>query len=328
MALAAVALLALAGGAAAAGAPPTVSEDNARFVLANDHVKVQFEGKKPTLRILPADAKDANATGAFTYRFLDVVEYRDLDNNGAPSPGEVVATLNLDRADGWKAERASTDGAAILNLTLADDAKAANAPDLPKPPVGLPADRAAQVSLVFTLRGDDATLPAGVASLPVRASSVKYDLVVTKWPFLDAANDRLALESDVTGGVKGTNATGVETAAVATANGTAVGSLSWTTLAEGKTAAGATVAVPVHAALQPQSDATGAATGVTRLVFTYDAPGLASLVHDPTIGLFPTTVLGLDGGVAGAGTLKPTPGPGLVVAVGAAAVGALALRRR
>ncbi|GEM_PF-5101510 len=327
LALLAVALLALAGGAAAAGSPPKLTEEGGKIVLSNDQVQVWLKDKKPTLRVLPPAAKDENATGAFTYRFLDVVEYRDLDGNGAPSPGEVVQTLNLDRADGWTLNRTSSDTVAVLNMTLADDVKAANAPDLPKPPVGLPADRAAQVSLVFTLRGDDATTLAGLANLSVRASSVESDLVVAKWPFLDAANDRLALESDVTGSAKALNSSGVESAAVSSPNGTALGSLSWTTIAQGKTAAGSPVAVPVRAALEPQTDATGAATGVTRLALTYDAPAVASLAHQGTVGLFPTTVLGATG-IAGSSASKLTPGPGVVLAVGAAAVAAFALRRR
>lgn len=326
--LLAVALLALAGSAAAAGSPPKVTEESGKFVLSNDLVQVWFQGKKPTLRVLPSNATGENATGAFTYRFLDVVEYRDLDGNGAPGPNEVVQSLNLDRADGWAVAKNVTDGSAVLNLTLTDDVKASAAPDLPKPPVGLPANRSATVGLTFTLRGEDASMLAGVANLTVRASAVKYDFTVSQWPFLDAANDRLALRTDVTGGVKQTNATGVASASVSSTNGTALGSLSWTTVAQGKTAAGGSpLAVPVRAAVEPQADATGASTGLTRVTFTYDAPGLASLVHDPTVGLFPAEVLGAAGGVSGAGTLK-TPGPGLLLAAGAVGVAALALRRK
>jgi hypothetical protein len=319
--LLAVATLAFAGLASAAAAPPKLTEDNAKLVLSNDQVQVWFQGKKPTLRVLPAAAMDENATGAFTYKFVDVVEYRDLDGNGAPSQGEVVASLNLDRADGWKVEKTQTDGAVVLNLSLNDSVKLAKA-DLPKPPVDLPVDQVAQVGLVFTLRGDDATIAAApVVNLTVKATSIKYDFLVAKWPFVDAANDRLALETMVTGVAKDANLTGVDQAAVATTNGTALGALSWTTTAQGTTAAGAPVPVPVRAALA------SADAGQTSLAFTYDAPGLVTLAHDPTVGLAPAAVQST-GGVAGSGILKPSPAPELALAVGVAGLAALVLRKR
>lgn len=319
--LLAVVALAFAGFASAAGSAPKISEDNAKFVLSNDQVQVWFQGKKPMLRVLPGDATSENATGAFTYKFLDVVEYRDLDGNGAPSQGEVVSSLNLDRAEGWKVERTETDGSVVLNLTLTDTPKLAKA-DLPKPPIDLPTAQAATVGLVFTLRGEDAVIEAApVVNLTVKATSIKYDFLVKSWPFVDAANNRLALEAVVTGVAKGANLTGVNEAAVASANGTALGQLSWTTTAQGTSDAGAIVPVPVRATLS------AAESGSTSIVYSYDAPGLKALAHDPTIGLAPAA-LQSTGGVPGAGTLKPSPAPGVLLAIGGVAVAAYALRGR
>jgi hypothetical protein len=313
-------VLALAGGASAVGDPPKSSEEKDKFVLANDHVQVWFQGKKPTLRMLPADATSENATGAFTYRFTDLVEYRDLDGNGAISQGEVVATLDLDRADGYVVNRTATADGVVLNMSLASDVRVVKA-DLPKPPVPLPVDTQAIVNLVFTLRSEAQVVSLGPLNATVNATSIKYDLVVAKWPFVDAANDRLALETVVTGAVKDANATGIDQAAVTGTNGTALGALSWTTTAQGKTAAGAAIPVPVKTSITPEAE------GASRIAYTYDAPGLGSLVHDPTIGLA-TGGVGAAATVGGLDAIKTVPGAGLLVAVGATGLAALAVRRR
>lgn len=325
-----VACLALAAASAfaAPAAGPQAREDKDKFVLQNSDVQVWFQGKKPTLHLLRGDATD-NGSAVLTYKFTQVVEYRDLDGNGAPSDNEVVASLNLDRADGWKANVSTAEGLAALNLSLVDQVRVGQA-DLPKSPVALPggADREAQVRLLFALRGADVNLPMGPVNATVLATSVKYDFAVDKWPFVDAANDRLALEMQVTGAVKNANFSGLQRAAVAGANGTAIGALSWTTTAQGRVAGNASVPVPVKADVAAEKDATGAATGMTRIAFTYDAPGLASLVHDPTVGLFPVDVASVSTTLGTDASLHATPGAGLLAIVGAGVGVALLARRK
>lgn len=304
-------LLALATIASPAAAkPPRLAEDDDKFVLENDHVRVWFQGKKPMLKLMPT----ADENASYGYDFSSVVEYRDLDGDGAPSNNEVVSSLDLRAADDWEVARNETDGRVVLNLTLTAPVKLARG--------GLPTDailddREASVSLVFTIREGAATIDAGGVNVSVPATSVKYDFLVHQWPFANAELDRLALESRVHGDVELENATGLDAAEVL-ANGTAVGALSWTTLAQGDTTDGARIDVPVRAAVQSDGE------GLTRITFTYDAAGLATLVHDPTVGVSPTPA-SLEGSGTDANTV-----PGLGVAAVAAVVGvaALATRRR
>jgi hypothetical protein len=113
----------------------------------------------------------------------------------------------------------------------------------------------------------------------------------------------------------------VDSATVA-ANGTKVGALAWTSLATGKTLQGADVPVPVKAALKADGND-------TRVVFTYDAAGLASLTHDPTIGVASASVAPVDGAGGLGEAVKDVPAPGLaLVVVAAAAAAALVTARR
>jgi hypothetical protein len=138
---------------------------------------------------------------------------------------------------------------------------------------------------------------------------------------VDPATSRLALEMKTSGAANRTLGAGIDSASI-DANGSQVGALSWTSAATGTTIQGAQVPVPVKAAMKADGNE-------TRIVFTYDAAGLASLTHDPTIGLAPAALQPIDGAVGGVSqAVRNVPAPGLaLVAVGVGAA-AMALRRR
>lgn len=314
-------------GSAAAGAPaspPAIKEDTKGIVLSNDRVSFSFQDKKPTLSVRAAGA----SSDAFVYTFDQVVEYRDMDADGAPSDSEIVARLDLTNAS-YQVNQSTNATAAVLNLSLSAPVKLAKPPTQAPPGVldnvTLP-NSEAQLTLLFTLRGAESTLTSGAANLAVPASAVKYDFIVTKWPFLDASTNRLALDMHVSGAASRTVGVGVDTAALLV-NGTQVGAVSWSTLAKGATASGAALDVPVKATLKPLGGGSGA-SNATRIVYTYDAAGVSTLVHDPTIGLAAANVVPLPSstGIVGAG--KPTPGAGFVAALGVLATVALAARKR
>lgn len=321
-------LCAFALAAPAAAAPPKATEENDKIVLQNDHVTVWFQGKKPMLKVFPtANATaDGNASGAFSYKFSDVVEYRDLDGDGAPANNEIVSSLNLDKASAWTVNRTTAeDGAVVLNLTLKGPVKMGPKADgVPLPQdvnLSLP-DREAEVGLVFRLHESASTVQAGDANVTVPGTSVKYDFVVAKWPLLDASSTRLALVAQVEGALEGESADGMEGARVA-ANGTQVGVLAWLPTAQGVGADGSSVEVPVKTVLKAEGN-------LTRLTHTYDAPGLKSLVHDPAIGVTPTeeAMEASDAqGQAGSGGNK-VPVPAALLALAGLGLVALALRRR
>lgn len=308
------AMLAFAATASAAAAPE-LREDGDKFVLENEHVTIWFQGKKPMLKVFPA-ALAGNESAGYGYKLAEVVEYRDLDGDGAPTQPEVVARLNLEKASAYEVERVETDGSVVLNLTL-------RAPvTLGKPAVldqdlALP-DREAVVSFVFTLRSETVTLEASGANVTVPATSVKYDFVVAQWPFVDAQAHRLALETIVTGTLDSENLT-LEGDAVGGAtvqgNETAVGALTWLNVASGTLENGTEVEVPVKTKIAAQGNA-------TRVTHTYDAAGLATLLHDPTVGVI--SAEGLDDAALETigDKLNTVPAPGL--ALGLAAVGTAA----
>ncbi|HUR69077.1 MAG TPA: hypothetical protein VM370_07505 [Candidatus Thermoplasmatota archaeon] len=320
-------LATLAGPALAA--PPKMSEDKDKFVLQNDHVSVWFQGKKPMLKVMPASAPEgAEAVNGFAYTFTSVVEYRDLDANGVVGANEVVASLDLHKASAWNVTSASApDGAVTLDLRLVAPVKLGKGDLVPEgAPVALPngtplPTRDASIGLVFTIRDAATTIDAGGVNATVPATSVKYDFVVDSWPFVDAAQDRLALVSKVTGALEAQNATGVEGASVA-ANGTDVGALSWTTIATGNTTKGETIDVPVKATMEAD------AAGETTLTYTYDAADLATLVHDPTIGVVPTEAALESAADTATGALKDVPAPGVALAAVGVAAAALVVGRR
>lgn len=323
-----LALLCALAVAAPAVAAPKSTEEGDKVVLQNDHVTVWFQGKKPMLKVIPtANATaEGNASGAYGYKFTEVVEYRDVDGDGAPSSNEVVASLNLDKASAWTVNRSETpEGGVVLNLTLKGPVKMGPKTDgVPLPQdvnLSLP-DREADVGLVFTLHDGATTVQAGDGNVTVPGTSVKYDFVVNKWPFVDATATRLALVMHVEGALELVSEGGVEGATVA-ANQTQVGVLAWLPTAQGNTTSGQTIEVPVTTSATAEGN-------VTRLVHTYDAPGLASLVHDPAIGVTPT-----EEAMAPAGTDDPAgedrntvPGPAFALALAGFALVALALRRR
>lgn len=322
LATACAAMLALAAtGAAAAAAPPEIKEDGDKLVLQNAHVTIWFQGKKPMLKVFPAGLED-NESAAFTYKLTDVVEYRDVDGDGAASQAEVVSRLNLEKASSYQVERLETEDSVVLNLTL-KGLVTLGKPAVLDQDIALP-DREAIVSIVFTLHGSAVEAQLAGENVSIPATSVKYDFIVTKWPFVDADAHRLALETVVGGSLAlDENLTSEAAAGAATidANGTAVGLLAWANTAQGVKADGTAVEVPVKTKVAAEGNA-------TRVTHTYDAAGLATLVHDPTVGILPDEAV-TETGVDGIGDkLNTVPVPGIALGLAAVGTAAVILRRR
>ena len=313
IAIVTAALLAAAIPGAAEAAEPQAREDDDKFVLENDFVRVWFQGKKPMLKVFPANASEDDNESSFFYKFTDLVEYRDVDSDGAPSQNEVLASLNLDKASAWTVNTSEEGDAVVLNLSMDAPVKLgrSNLTDN----VSVP-ERDASISLVFTIRSGASTINASGENVTVPATSIKYDLYVHSWPFVNAELGRLALETKVTGDLDYDNAT--NSANVST-NGTSVGALSWTSNATGVTTDGENVTVPVRTAITQGLD------NETAITYTYDAADLASLLHDPTVGTT-TTPESLEESAGDDDKRVPMPGVLLLVAVVAAA--ALVIRRR
>lgn len=301
----------------------TAQEDDDKVVLANEHITVWFQGKKPMLKVFPTVAGEANGSAAYELHFKDVVEYRDVDADGVPSNAEILARLDLGSASSWEVNETAIDGGVVLNLTLEAPVKIAGGV-LP-PDVTVP-DRTARVAIVFTLRDAAATVDMAGEEVVVAPSSVKFDLVVERWPSVDAENARLALDLRLVGAVDDRPVGGLDGAAVFDANGTEIGAFSWVSLAEGVDDAGAPVDVPVRAEVVRLDG-----EGQTRVVFTYDAPGLVRLLHDPVIGVATSASLSGSGAPTASGvpSVAATPGAGVLLATLAlAGVALVAARRR
>ena len=301
-----MAALVLAAVPAAEAKAPRLTEDNDKFVLENDAVRVWFQGKKPMLKVFPA-GNDSNES-AYEYRFTEVVEYRDVDADGAPSNQEILSSLNLNAASGWVVERSESEENVTLNLTLTAPVR----PGRLDANVTLP-DMDATVSIVFHIFSEDRT----VDNVSVPVTAIKYDFIVSSWPTVGGELGRLALESRVTGNLTADNATDGGSATVHSTNDTELGALTWVSNATGVTTEGENVTVPVVTRIAKIED------GMSRIVFTYDAPDLASLVHDPTIG---TSGDVAESGSDDDGRCAVPAGGVLVVAV--VAVAALVARRR
>lgn len=318
--LAALVAAVLLGAPAASAARdgPRFSEDDDKFVLENDHVTVWFQGKKPLLKVFPTATALGNASdaAAFEYRFAEVVEFRDVDGDGAPSETEVVSRLDLHGAGGWTVERTETAEMATLNLTLREAVKLGRGP-LRDANLSV-AERVAEVSLVFHLRAAAVELDANGTLLELPASAVKYDFVVAEWPWLDAQAHRLALVTGVSAAMDADLDAAVPYATVET-NATQLGYVSWLANATATGEAGETFDVPVEPFLE-------VGVNETRITYVYDAAGIATLVHDPAIGV--TTADGLVPGGAQAPAVRTVPGPTTLVAVAAIGLALVAARRR
>lgn len=317
-------LAVLLAAAVGAVAKPEATEDGDKIVLQNDHLTVWFHGKKPMLKLFPT-AEANNTTAGYSYHFREVVEYRDVDADGLPSNAEVLASLSLEKASAFEVNTTEADGVVTLNLTLEAPVKVASGLGLPQE-VELP-DRTARVALVFTLRQAQAPIEMEGVNFTVLPSAVKYDFVVERWPTVDSATSRLALVMQVDAPVETDVVGGLETATVG-GNGTELGAIAWTATARGTTAQGTEMEVPVKAKVAPTTGED--AEEATRIVYTYDAPGLTSLVHDPVLGVA-TTDAAADIGEAlddAGDRLSEVPSPGLLAGVGVLAVAALVWRRR
>lgn len=300
-----VTALLLAAVPAAGAQAPRLTEENDKFVLENDAVRVWFQGKKPMLKVFPA-GNDSNES-AYEYRFTEVVEYRDVDGDGAPSNQEVFSSLNLNAASGWDVQRSESEDNITLNLTLTAPVRVGRLDTN----VTLP-DTDATVSIVFHIFSEDVTID----NVTVPRTAVKYDFIVSSWPSVGDDLARLALESRVTGNITMDDATEGGSATVTTTNDTEIGALTWVSNATGVTTDGENVTVPVVTRIAMAEE------GTSRVVFTYDAPDLTTLVHDPTIG-----TSGGDPSESGAENGNGVPGAGMLI-VAVVAVAAIVARRR
>lgn len=309
------ALVAFAAPAAAAAKGPSLDEKDDKFVVQNDHVTVWFQGKKPMLHVFPT-GQDANATG-YGYKFDSLVEFRDLNNDGKPQDNEILGTLKLNSAKAWEVERTTSDRQVVLNLSINDTVKF-------KSPVAddleLPGDRLARASLVFHLNDAPVTLQADGVTFTVQQTAIKYDLLVQKWPWMDAENGRLALRLDVTGKVDADTEAAVPHATVGGANNTTLGLLGWVATADATYADGTNLTVPVTADIATTENN-------TRMTFVYGKGGYATLLHDPTIGVASANEETPEGGGV-PDSIKDVPAPGLLLAAGAIGLAGMARRRR
>ncbi|HWG89659.1 MAG TPA: hypothetical protein VNZ52_02315 [Candidatus Thermoplasmatota archaeon] len=313
------ALVALAFLASALAAPalagattaPKAREEKDKIVLENDQITVWFQGKKPMIKILPANKTEA----AFDVKLGELVEFEDLDKNGAPSANEVRATLNLHQAKAWQITTTEEDGVVVLTMTLEAPLKYKGA--VPETPLDdlVNKDRVGNVTLVFRLGSTTVTLPAGNTTLTLLPTETKFDLYVNKWTWADGAKNLLALTFDA--GEKG-NATLAETgprAALGTAN-TTRGYFTWLETAEAvKDGANITVPVTGHALDEPG-----------RYALVYGVGGFTSLLHDPTIGASPTGEPVTETTVPE--NLSTVPAAGTLLAVAAVGAAAVLVARR
>lgn len=322
----------LAAPLAAAGNGPEAREESDKVVLQNDDVTVWFQGKKPFLKVFPTGG-DADGSDAFSVKFSRVVEFRDANENGAPDEGETVAFLNLEPANAWNVDVTGDEDNAVITLNLQAPVRHRG----PVPGVGddgveLPT-RDANVSLVFHVYDRSTEVVTGSnVTVPVASTSVKYDFLVHQWPWVSAEDHRLALELVTSGELTDVESGEIGAATVA-ANDTAVGALTWTDTAEGITQDGenVTVNVSVHVPALEESEDENATTNESRLAFVYDAPNLASLVHDPTIGIASVDGSGANEAMGDIGErLKDVPATGTFLGIAAVAgVAALVgVRRR
>lgn len=295
----AILLIALVGAAAlgdAAAQAPAIREEDDKLVLTNDTIAVWFADGRPTLTVIRAS--DLLGANGYEYRYTDVVEYRDVDGNGAPGDTEIVARLQLSDAN-WSVQRVETDERASLNFTLESPVELGL---LPAQNVTL-SDRVANVSLVFTLGGPTAS-----------TNAVDVDFVVAQWPFVDADN-RLALQSFATGTIELDETNETVTAAL-TSNETALGNVTWDTMAQGVGENGTAVDVPVVPAIALASE------NESLVVLTYDATGITGLTHRASLAI-PGPAVAAESTAAKGLTV---PGPGLLL--GVAALAAVGLLRR
>lgn len=313
--LAAGAMLLAAVPTAAAGAPKLTETDD-KIVMSNDLVVVTFEGKRPVLHYTSPVTGDATN---YSLSFKSLVEYRDVDQNGAPSAPEVLSTLQLANASGWNVTTTDSNGVVMLNLTLVAPVTMGpgGTPGGVLDNVSLP-ERNAEVSLVFSLRDVTAKFDqVNATPLTVPASALSFAVIIAKYPLADPAMSRLALDLVSSTDVEKTLALGQESATFRVDNAT-VGSASWSAVAPGKNAQGAAMDIPVKAAVSGHT-----------ISLTYDMPGLGSLAHGGFAGLVPAlddeSTEGAKKGILGA---KSVPAPALFGIVASAAMAALALRRK
>lgn len=307
--LAASVALALVGAATADAAKPEIVDGSDKIVLANADVTVWFHGKKPMLKVFPTGAEDAG----FEFRFDRVLEFADADADGVADAGEARAFLNLADASGWQVETEVTETEAILALTLEAPLKLRGPQDVELP--DLPQDQLrGNVTLTFHVFSEKQEIPLDNGTLPVETTMVKYDFAVNAWSWLDAANDRLALEGVVPAELVAAEGEGGAT--VATGDGD-VGLVLWLDEAEATTD-GVAEDVGVETTILEEE-------GQARLQHAFDAVGYDALLYDPVLGV--ASAAEATGEVDGLpGDLNPAPAAGLVGAV--AAVGAVAVVRR
>lgn len=236
-------------------------------------------------------------------QLADIVEYEDLDGDGAYDPGEdrVLGTTQVTDLD-WSVDAKEV----ALDANSTGQQIRAEAPL-----AGNDTDANGTVAVVVTAPGDFAEI--GGTELTPR--DVKVDYVIENYPY-ESANASLALGVSVGGedGVEIAQSKIGDTPAVQVTKDDVTGYFGWK-----ETAQVDGVTVPVNASLPDQ--ASDNATDATQKVYMSYGHG-DEIVHDPVMGVsYETASEDLSG--------APAPGAAALVAalVGAAAIGRAALRR-
>ncbi|HEV8359924.1 MAG TPA: hypothetical protein VGR28_05635 [Candidatus Thermoplasmatota archaeon] len=314
--------------APAAAAKPTYAEQDDRLVLANEHIALSLQGKKPRLEVRDT-TNESRGYMVFLQRLVEVPSQAGLTGSSE------AASFNLARAEAW--DITHTQDADGIHVTMHREGPIethARPGDLPVPlpgPVGnLTANTTtgnASVTIVFHLYAQNRTVTAGNETSNVTVYEVKFDLQVERWDWV-SRSDVLALEFLLVDQGDG-NATRGEVAAggdrmeVEDANGTRIGHVGWLRTATATTNNTASE-VPVDHLGGGRGQGNAQEPSGAKHWLVYRAPGWDSLEHDPSVGIEPTNPSGT------APTGAPVPGPGLVLVLLAAAPAAalLAARRR
>ena len=313
--------------------PPRARDEADKTVLANEHVTVWFQGKKPMLKVF----ETGNDTRAFHVFLKEIVELQ-----GVGAGREEVSTLRLARAQAWNVtvDEGAENGTAAARVTmrlsdvprfLGNQQEMLNLP--PQVQERLRRDASpANVTLTFHVY-EQATVATGMhnATANVTAYEVKWDLHVEDWPWVNEAN-RLAIRFQVRAAGFGNETQNLtdegEEGVAVSGNGTAepIGAVTWS-----ETATVVRDGDANNTNVSSMKFETGKRDGNGHsFLLVFDAlGGYDELSYDPSMSIVPSTEpttedgkKDKDGGIPGFGL------PLLVLGAGAALAWAAVRRRR
>lgn len=289
LSLALALLVAAAAVPTALAKPPRASEENDKVVLANEHVTVWFQGKKPMLKVFDS----ANESRAFHVFIKEIVEVQGVGPNA-----EEIATLRLARAQSWNvsAEEGEENGtdAAKITMRLSDVPRFLGSQqellDLP-PQVQEQLQRGAppaNVTITFHVY-EAQTTATGINNTTVNVTEyeVKWDLHVQDWPWVNEAN-KLALRFQVKApefGNETENMTdeGEDGVTVSGNESEPIGAVTWSDTAIVVDGASVNNATVNSASFEPgKRDGNGHS-----FLLVFDATGYDELFYDPSLLVVP-----------------------------------------